>query len=88
MDEPVLGMSVFYIGGFGISEAYLNIITEDNYRIYSFQYIDGWKLESKGTIRGLKNLIPFELNEQLYLFAATSGVSSLLRVAKHGAGDT
>lgn len=102
--EPVLGVSVFYIGGkqpkidirsvkidwvilhldFGISDAYLCIVTEDIYRIYSFQYIDGWKLESRGLIKGLKNLIPFEIEQQLYLFAASTKQSSLLKVAQFG----
>uniref|UniRef100_A0AAR5PVR9 VWFD domain-containing protein n=1 Tax=Dendroctonus ponderosae TaxID=77166 RepID=A0AAR5PVR9_DENPD len=83
--EPVLGISVFYIGDFGISDAYLCIVTEDNYRIYSFQYIDGWKLESRGLIRGLRNLIPVEIEHQLYLFAASTKQSSLLKVAQFGA---
>ncbi|KAF7274468.1 hypothetical protein GWI33_012887 [Rhynchophorus ferrugineus] len=87
-DEQVTGMSVFYVGGFGISDAYLAVVTEDSYRIYSFQYVDGWKLEISGKIKGLKNLLPVELNKQLYLFAASDKESSLLSVIKHGAGDT
>ncbi|XP_030756290.1 uncharacterized protein LOC115882382 [Sitophilus oryzae] len=87
-DGKVTGMSVFYVGGFGISDAYLTIITENNYKIYSFQYIDGWKLESSGNIKGLRNLIPFEVNDQLYLFAPSEEESSLLSVIKHGAGKT
>ncbi|CAG9759594.1 unnamed protein product [Ceutorhynchus assimilis] len=84
LDEPVLGISVFYIGDFGISEAYLCIVTEDNYRVYSFQYIDGWKLESRGMIRGLRKLEPFEIGNQLYLFASTDGVGSVLSIVKNG----
>ncbi|XP_066248865.1 uncharacterized protein fs(1)M3 [Euwallacea similis] len=82
LDEPVLSLSTFYMGGFG-SDAYLCIVTEDNYKIYSFQYTDGWILESQGIKRGLKNLIPFNLNGQLYLFAHSTSKYSVLQVVTH-----
>ncbi|XP_066158230.1 reticulocyte-binding protein homolog 2a [Euwallacea fornicatus] len=82
LDEPVLGLSTFYMGSFG-SDAYLCIVTEDNYKIYSFQYTDGWILESQGIKRGLKNLIPLNLNGQLYLFAHSTSRDSLLQVVTH-----
>ncbi|KAL1493109.1 hypothetical protein ABEB36_011235 [Hypothenemus hampei] len=83
LNEPILGISVFYIGDFGISEAYLCIVTENNYQIYSYQYIDGWKLDATGIIRGLRNLIPLEIDDQLYLFAASTEKSFLLKIVQY-----
>ncbi|CAH0562664.1 unnamed protein product [Brassicogethes aeneus] len=85
MDGPVSGISVFYTGGFGISDAYLCIVSEnDRYFIYSFQFIAGWRLEWNGEMDGLKKLIPFDISNQSYLLAPTSKLSTLFAVVKHG----
>ncbi|XP_060516237.1 uncharacterized protein LOC132695789 [Cylas formicarius] len=83
-DATVFGLSAFYVGGFGISDAYLCIVTEENYRIFNFQFIDGWRLESQGTITGLRGLVSFQMNNQQYLFASSKEKSFLLTVVKHG----
>ncbi|XP_018332377.1 uncharacterized protein LOC108741903 [Agrilus planipennis] len=85
LDSPVISVSAFYSGGFGISDAFLCIVTENgHFYIYSFQYIQGWKLESKGELEGLRALIPFEVNNNIYIFAPSVASSFLLKVMKHG----
>ncbi|CAG9816474.1 unnamed protein product [Phaedon cochleariae] len=85
LEEPVIGVSSFYTGGYGVSDAYLAIITgTDKYFIYSFEFLEGWKLISSGELEGVRNFIPFEMEKQSYLFAPSSKTSSLLTVVKSG----
>lgn len=85
MDTVGMSHRSVFVLGFGISDAYLCTVTaNENYFVYSFRFIEGWKLESSGELEGLRNFIPFELNKQSYLFAPSSRNSSLLTVVKHG----
>lgn len=70
---------------YGTSDAYLSIVNGyNNFYIYSYNYLEGWKLESNGQIDGLNSLIPFSLNNKQYIFASSSNSSSLLTVVKYG----
>lgn len=74
----------YLLSGFGIGDAYMCAVTRDgNFYVYSFCDLEGWKMEATGVLIGLQNLVPFELNEKLYLFAPSSKISSLLTVMKH-----
>lgn len=42
--------------------------------------MDGWVLEFEGIRMGLKGLVPFELDNQLYLFAPSISEYLFLRV--------
>lgn len=71
--------------GFGISDAYMSLVTSnENYYIYTYKFMEGWKLVSNDHIEGLRNLIPLELNGQVYLFAPSKNNSSLLTVIRNG----
>ncbi|EFA11168.2 hypothetical protein TcasGA2_TC004775 [Tribolium castaneum] len=84
LDYPVSSLSVYYAGGFGISDAYLSVVTQNNkYFIFSFQFIAGWKLESSGQLDGVKVLVPFRMDKKSYLLAP-SKTSSMLSVVEHG----
>ncbi|KAL3289954.1 hypothetical protein HHI36_023337 [Cryptolaemus montrouzieri] len=79
---PVSGISLFYAGGFGI-DPYLSVVSESGaYNIYTYTYTEGWQRKFHGIMRGLRNLVPFELNEELYLFAPSTNMSSVLTVVK------
>lgn len=79
-----LSIHRFLFSGFGIGDAYLCAVAKDGYfYVYSFCEVEGWKTEATGVLMGLQQLIPFELNEKLYLFAPSSKISSLLTVMKH-----
>ncbi|XP_044256902.1 uncharacterized protein LOC123006464 [Tribolium madens] len=83
LDYPVSSLSVFYAEGFGISDAYLSVVTKNNkYFIFSFQFIAGWKVESTGQLDGIKVLVPFTINKKSYILAP-SKTSSLLAVVEH-----
>lgn len=61
------------------------IVNEYNFfYIYTYNYLEGWKLQSNGEMDGLKSLIPFNLNDKQYLFASSAHNSSLLSVVKYG----
>ncbi|XP_056645403.1 uncharacterized protein LOC130450794 [Diorhabda sublineata] len=85
LEDQVIAVSSFYTGGFGISDAYLCIVTSnEQYYIYSYQFIEGFKLKLNGQLEGLKNLIPIQIKTQTYLFAPSAKNSSLLTVVKNG----
>lgn len=70
---------------FGISDAYLSIVTETSqFYLYSFAYLEGWKLMARGELNGLQSFVPFVLKKQTYLFAPSEEPSNLLTVAKQG----
>ncbi|KAF5303213.1 hypothetical protein FQR65_LT08293 [Abscondita terminalis] len=78
-DNAVIGLSVFYEGNIGMSDSYLCIVTKNgNFFIYSYRYIEGWKIRSSGEIEGLQLLVPFKLGDTHYLFAASNKLSLLL----------
>lgn len=52
--------------------------------MYTFQFLEGWKLISDGEMEGLLSLIPLELNDNTYLFAPSKVSSNLLSVVKQG----
>ncbi|XP_044765962.1 uncharacterized protein LOC123322163 [Coccinella septempunctata] len=83
--SPIGGISLFYSGHYGRSDPYLCVTSKKGiYSIYTYEYIEGWQRKFFNEIEGLRNLVPFELNEKLYLFALSSNVSSVLTVVKYG----
>lgn len=54
-----------------------------DFNIYSFKDIEGWKLEVSGSLQGLADLIPLEMNKMSYLFAPSSTYTKLLAIVKH-----
>ncbi|KAG5899454.1 hypothetical protein JTB14_015307 [Gonioctena quinquepunctata] len=85
VNEPVIGITTFYIGGFGVSDAHLCVTTDkENYFIYEFRFLEGWKLKSRGHLDGLRNFVPFELNRKSYIFAPSSNTSALFTIVKNG----
>ncbi|XP_045481889.1 uncharacterized protein LOC123686020 [Harmonia axyridis] len=82
---PIGGISLFYSGYYGKSDPYLCVTSKKGvYSIYTYEYIEGWQRKFFNEIEGLRNLIPFELNDELYLFALSSNISSVLTVVKYG----
>ncbi|KAK9890079.1 hypothetical protein WA026_008891 [Henosepilachna vigintioctopunctata] len=82
---PIGGLSLFYTGGVGISDPYLCVVSEKGtYSIYTYEYIEGWKRKFYKEMNGIRNLVPFELNEELYLLALSTNMSSVLSVVKFG----
>lgn len=66
-------------------DAHLAVVTKwDRFYLYKFKFIEGWKQESQGYMEGLKDLIPFVLSGQQYLFAPSSNNSSLLTIVTNG----
>uniref|UniRef100_A0A6P7FVF0 Uncharacterized protein LOC114333090 n=1 Tax=Diabrotica virgifera virgifera TaxID=50390 RepID=A0A6P7FVF0_DIAVI len=85
LEDHAIGISTFYTKGIDITEAYLCIVTSsERYYIYSYRYLEGFKLKCSGVIEGLTNIIPLNYNKQLYLFAGSAKSSSLLTVVKSG----
>ncbi|VEN58436.1 unnamed protein product [Callosobruchus maculatus] len=85
IEAPVVGISSFYTGGFGISDAFLSVVTSNSdIYIYSFKFIVGWNLEIKMRIEGATELVPFEVNGESLLFVSSSRNSSILTVVKNG----
>ncbi|CAG9855477.1 unnamed protein product [Phyllotreta striolata] len=86
LGELVVGISSFYVGGFGISDVYLCLVTShENYYIYTYRFLEGLVLKSKGNLEGLQDFVPFEHNNQSYLFVPSTNYSSLLTVVTNGA---
>ncbi|GJQ67446.1 hypothetical protein Trydic_g5112 [Trypoxylus dichotomus] len=86
LDSSVNSISSFYSGGFAeYNEAFISLVTEkENFYIYNYAYMEGWKMLSHGEVEGLRLLSPFSLNKQIYLFAPFSRISSLLSPVKQG----
>lgn len=74
-----------YILDLGNSDVYLCIVTENgDFSIYSFNQIEGLKLESNNRLLGLTDLIPIKINKKSYLFAPSSKFTKLLSIVKQG----
>ncbi|XP_063929204.1 uncharacterized protein LOC135141748 [Zophobas morio] len=84
LDYSISSLSVFYAEGFGISDAYLCLVTTNGeYFIYSYWFIEGWKLEFSGELDDVRVLVPFKLNKKSYLLAPSAKRSSLLTLVEH-----
>nr|XP_022915414.1 uncharacterized protein LOC111425548 [Onthophagus taurus] len=84
-ESEIISVSRFYLGGERTKDAYLNVVTETNqFFVYVYKHVEGWIIESQGEIDGLRSLVPFNLNGNIYLLAPSTKLSSLLTVKKYG----